>query len=242
MRSRLGLTVAAVLCILSAAPAHADIWQVDFSSSRLHGSFDVNGATFVIPLSAAAPVTFQVLSADIYVTDPGPPFGQLHYTAANVTGTSCAPGQCELYLSIPNFFVPGFGYYNLDTEFLFAPIWVPWLADQDKLQVSFTPAGSLAWYDVATGDRVVVADVPEPSTWAMMILGFVGLGFMAYRRNSSMMLKARRARAAGPAQPSGGSLGGSTLGGSTLSGTAAFSTSAAAFSAHANTAHGHAAG
>jgi hypothetical protein len=24
--------------------------------------------------------------------------------------------------------------------------------------------------------------VPEPSTWAMMILGFVGVGFMAYRR------------------------------------------------------------
>jgi hypothetical protein len=27
-----------------------------------------------------------------------------------------------------------------------------------------------------------VAAVPEPSTWAMMILGFVGVGFMAYRR------------------------------------------------------------
>lgn len=26
--------------------------------------------------------------------------------------------------------------------------------------------------------------VPEPATWAMMILGFAGLGFMAYRRNS----------------------------------------------------------
>jgi hypothetical protein len=26
--------------------------------------------------------------------------------------------------------------------------------------------------------------VPEPSTWAMMILGFAGLGFMAYRRKS----------------------------------------------------------
>jgi hypothetical protein len=24
--------------------------------------------------------------------------------------------------------------------------------------------------------------VPEPSTWAMMILGFMGVGFMAYRR------------------------------------------------------------
>jgi hypothetical protein len=27
-----------------------------------------------------------------------------------------------------------------------------------------------------------VAAVPEPTTWAMMILGFFGVGFMAYRR------------------------------------------------------------
>jgi len=27
-----------------------------------------------------------------------------------------------------------------------------------------------------------VAGVPEPSTWAMMLLGFAGIGFMAYRR------------------------------------------------------------
>jgi hypothetical protein len=30
-----------------------------------------------------------------------------------------------------------------------------------------------------------VAGVPEPSTWAMMILGFCGLGFMAYRRKQN---------------------------------------------------------
>jgi PEP-CTERM motif len=29
-----------------------------------------------------------------------------------------------------------------------------------------------------------VTDVPEPSTWAMMVLGFAGLGFMASRRKS----------------------------------------------------------
>jgi hypothetical protein len=28
----------------------------------------------------------------------------------------------------------------------------------------------------------VTAAVPEPSTWAMMLLGFAGIGFMAYRR------------------------------------------------------------
>src|SRR5260370_11377208 len=32
-------------------------------------------------------------------------------------------------------------------------------------------------------DNVVLSAVPEPSTWAMMILGFAGIGFMAYRRS-----------------------------------------------------------
>jgi hypothetical protein len=32
-----------------------------------------------------------------------------------------------------------------------------------------------------------VSAVPEPSTWAMMILGFVGLGFMTYRRKNSVV-------------------------------------------------------
>jgi hypothetical protein len=34
-----------------------------------------------------------------------------------------------------------------------------------------------------------VGSVPEPSTWAMMILGFFGVGFMAYRRKSQTSLR-----------------------------------------------------
>jgi hypothetical protein len=38
----------------------------------------------------------------------------------------------------------------------------------------------------STGDlNLQVSPVPEPSTWAMMILGFVGVGFMAYRRRNT---------------------------------------------------------
>jgi hypothetical protein len=38
----------------------------------------------------------------------------------------------------------------------------------------------------STGDlNFSVAPVPEPSTWAMMILGFAGIGFMAYRRKQN---------------------------------------------------------
>ena len=32
-------------------------------------------------------------------------------------------------------------------------------------------------------DDVSVSAVPEPSTWAMLLLGFAGIGFMAYRRS-----------------------------------------------------------
>lgn len=40
--------------------------------------------------------------------------------------------------------------------------------------------------DPITGhiSNVVIAPVPEPSTWAMLILGFMGVGFMAYRRKT----------------------------------------------------------
>jgi hypothetical protein len=50
-------------------------------------------------------------------------------------------------------------------------------------------------YTWGTGDHadsltVQVGAVPEPSTWAMMILGFVGLGWMAYRRKNNRVLSA----------------------------------------------------
>jgi hypothetical protein len=35
-----------------------------------------------------------------------------------------------------------------------------------------------------------VGGVPEPSTWAMMLLGFCGLGYMAYRRRNTCALYA----------------------------------------------------
>jgi hypothetical protein len=35
-----------------------------------------------------------------------------------------------------------------------------------------------------------VAALPEPSTWLMIILGFAGVGFMAYRRKAKPALMA----------------------------------------------------
>ena len=38
--------------------------------------------------------------------------------------------------------------------------------------------------------ETAIAAVPEPSTWAMMVLGFAGVGFMTYRRRKTAMLAA----------------------------------------------------
>jgi hypothetical protein len=77
------------------------------------------------------------------------------------------------------------------------------LASSDPLQqysLSFTTTGGvLSFADLADEngiegnilDNVVLASaVPEPSTWAMIILGFAGVGYMTYRRGKTAALAA----------------------------------------------------
>ena len=53
----------------------------------------------------------------------------------------------------------------------------------------FSPPGYTL--DISAGiGNLGVSAVPEPSTWAMMILGFVGIGAMTYRRRKSASLAA----------------------------------------------------
>jgi hypothetical protein len=50
------------------------------------------------------------------------------------------------------------------------------------LDVSGTGGGTSGY-----GGNLAVAAVPEPSTWAMLLLGFCGIGLMAYRRKGSSL-------------------------------------------------------
>ena|SRR6202012_1494622 len=47
--------------------------------------------------------------------------------------------------------------------------------------------GNYDIYIASSSDVTVSAAVPEPSTWAMLILGFASIGFMAYRRRRSTL-------------------------------------------------------
>jgi hypothetical protein len=49
--------------------------------------------------------------------------------------------------------------------------------------LSFTSSGNLSHVQQVRVDIAgAVSTVPEPSTWAMMVIGFFGVGFLAYRR------------------------------------------------------------
>jgi hypothetical protein len=52
------------------------------------------------------------------------------------------------------------------------------------VEIAGTVNGGTSHY----GGSFSISAVPEPSTWAMMILGFVGVGFMAYRRRENFRL------------------------------------------------------
>jgi hypothetical protein len=68
-----------------------------------------------------------------------------------------------------------------------------WIQTAAPTTDSFNSAGGALnnWiengYGLAFQLNGSVGAVPEPSTWAMMILGFCGLGFMAYRRRTQAL-------------------------------------------------------
>ena len=66
--------------------------------------------------------------------------------------------------------------------FNYVAIVFQYLTTQTTFNLSgYTGISNLRFYSVGA--------VPEPSTWAMMILGFFGVGFMAYRRKGQAALR-----------------------------------------------------
>ena len=55
------------------------------------------------------------------------------------------------------------------------------IADGTSNTINFSEVNGPSYIGL---DDVSVTAVPEPATWAMMILGFAGIGFIAYRRKS----------------------------------------------------------
>jgi hypothetical protein len=68
------------------------------------------------------------------------------------------------------------GFSNFEVEFNF----------QAQNGNTLGQVGVGSW---TTTESAGIAAVPEPSTWAMMLLGFAGIGFLGYRRKSRLALR-----------------------------------------------------
>jgi hypothetical protein len=64
------------------------------------------------------------------------------------------------------------------------------LAGSNSLEIFYADREHTGAFLDVSADVALTAGVPEPSTWAMMILGFTGVGFMSYRRKSKPALMA----------------------------------------------------
>jgi PEP-CTERM motif len=58
-------------------------------------------------------------------------------------------------------------------------------ADNQLVRITgLDPFTTVTFATTGNAFEFTLANVPEPSTWAMMVLGFAGLGYAAFRRNS----------------------------------------------------------
>jgi hypothetical protein len=175
--------ILAVLCLGgTAAPINAATYLYDISasissdpSSSITGSF-----TFDDSVGAAS-----ISNVDVHATLPlvGGPFNFSFSQVVNPVATWSVG-----YLW---FAKDGFGagdtyfrmYVNYDSaandgSYLIGIGGDPANPHQSEISV----IGVNDWQDIFGRMTPELAAVPEPSTWAMMILGFAGIGFMAYRR------------------------------------------------------------
>ncbi len=168
------------------APAQADVvytlTDVPFiGGGSLSGTFDINVdgylTTWNITTTAGGGFAGTTYVPTNYTYDPPGPLNA--YTYSNAIGllpSYASPYYGELYITFQNTLLPGqpnsiTGGYEC----------IGW-----SCAPGLGLAGQIRFIGTGEGGA---PSVPEPSTWAMMVLGFFGLGFLAYRRKSGVSFR-----------------------------------------------------
>ena len=187
------------LASLMAAPvARADIFNFSFNGAFVNGS-----GTFDASLDGSG-LFYNVTNATGTITDSDPQsavqgtstitgidFSSPIFTTSNRLYFPAGPNSDQGYSNTSSFLDTGgitvtatLGLTNLSIN-LFD------LSDSYGLANSVDDPNGTGPSAPPINEAIstfAVAAVPEPSTWAMMILGFIGLGFVAYRRRKETAL------------------------------------------------------
>lgn len=185
----LGLAAAAALFIGAMAPkAEASVFDITFTSSA-------------VSINAVATAVVDGSNYDITGVTGTVTSGSNTYTISGLYGVAGSVGnvQSDGTFTFDNVITKvgsalqwdGNGLavtagssnyvYNLFTDSFYGV--------NNALLTTDPAAGAFPSTEETLGSGTIAA-VPEPSTWAMMILGFLGLGVVAFRRKAGLALRA----------------------------------------------------
>jgi hypothetical protein len=202
---------AAALGSFSATPAHSAIVTMTFTgtydSSQSKGG-TVDGIAPIPGLTASGTLSFN--STDLVLTTDGmsaSSLGPNQIYDGPVTFTATVGSQSFTSTSVVDFYLSN-ANYSLTSQYFEADalpgnsvtMGLDSSSSTKSLFGSSADPGSFFSHSIAgefflqdsSNSRLVfdvttnVSAVPEPSTWAMMILGFLGVGFMAYRKKDAL--------------------------------------------------------
>ena len=164
------ISAAAISFLLfSAVTTYANVFvsfpEVNFAGSPFPDTVTWSTQTFVVPVGQAI-------------------------SGASFSGTWGSTSQFFGSTAPTELFLDGLNVSNMfntssvsSFNFVFTVPQLSVLSD-DSVTLSFTQLGPnvVRLSGTTLTINTVASAVPEPSTWAMMILGFAGIGFLAYRR------------------------------------------------------------
>jgi hypothetical protein len=214
MKSRLAVSVVVVSAVYGALPASATTYNYvgqtyttnadpAIYGSQMTGSVtfnqDTSNFTGIIYISSGVVTDLNLTSGTIAATlpyfdifaDPASPYFSPLYFPGNPDGLvpdyfSLVNGSIQAWLLhgiTPSYelVAPSYQLYSQGdlSAFMFG---------FNNIQSNFPTGTTYASNNQGSGLWSLTAAVPEPSTWAMMLLGFAGVGFMAYRRKSKPAL------------------------------------------------------
>jgi hypothetical protein len=169
-------------------------------------------ATYNLDISDGNPADESV---QMQITTGGPGYLTNSLDVIGLAGTASGPYAGTISLGFgSNPLTPNTNQLTTDGQFIYNNVFYPTVGPKvDYWGILFTVTGAgpsfptsewNLWYTnghytldgytpqtgfTNNGSSGLVVGVPEPATWAMMILGFLGVGFMAYRRKAKPALR-----------------------------------------------------
>jgi hypothetical protein len=172
----------------SSSPTVLYFLRPDGSVAPTISGVELNGTTAVgVTGPTDTGLNFTAASGDFY-TFIGLPSGNnsinfSNITTAFATNFGVTPTSFDVYQANVDAGFTGQSFLEVNGSFPAGTVIVPF--GTGGLFTSWTNTGLDTGGDcIGCGPGTQIGGVPEPSTWAMMILGFAGVGFMAYRRKS----------------------------------------------------------